>query len=140
MLQTWRYRAAFGRSTFERAAWVRSGGAGGVFCDLRRWIFDRDQAGWPANLPPPDGSVAQVHTHGTRAPRSSAGARRGPHPSQADQGFAPHFGVPVYVVSPEGIWKYDPDTDRVTLEEPSNWTKGPKKRCKKRCDEVLANR
>jgi hypothetical protein len=84
-------------------------------------------------MPFPQGSEAFGHTHPTR----SHTQRSQPEPSQNDQTAARKVGRPVYTITPASVWKYDPSTNMVTQELPSGWTKDPKKRCKKRCPQIL---
>ena len=128
--------AGFGVFPWEAAAWVTGvDSANGSSFNCIGWPFSREtaHAQWRGQRPP--GIRALAHTHPTRSRTTS---RTGPKPSDKDEETAGQLGVPVYTISPGGIWKYDPRTDQTTLEAPSNWTKGPKARCKGRkpCDGV----
>lgn len=128
-----RFRA-FGHSELEKAAWVTQDTEGNFGCVTKGWESLRGKARWPASRPIPDGSKAFAHTHPTRS-RSN---RSLPQPSGPDKAAADAIGRPVYTVTPEGIWKYDPSTGIVTLEEPANWFHDPQQRCaKNRCKEIL---
>jgi hypothetical protein len=72
---------------------------------------------WPQGKPVPPGIFAQVHTHPTRCP----GRRWGPKPSTQDKTWK----IPVYTISPDGVFKWDPETNRVTREPDHNSITSP---------------
>jgi len=125
-------RGGFGFRENEYAAWVTVSNTGEHGCVTEGWVSLQGKAKWPSGLPFPLGSRAFAHTHPTRIDNPSI-----PEPSLHDIGSSDSIGYPIYTITPGGIYKYDPKTGRVTQEEPANWDDAPKKRCKKRCKDIL---
>lgn len=122
-------RSGSGFREFEEGFWLVCDGES-LSCDI--WPSTRRQGTTSrtttTSSPRPPGACAIFHTH----PRS-----KGPEPSTCegcDVDQAKQQRLPIYVIFPDGIWKYDPSTDQVTQEEGTDWWKGPKERCKKPCE------
>jgi hypothetical protein len=147
-------KQGWGSNPLEGAAWILdpSGGGGtGFRCATNGWIGGIGISTWPKGLGRPPHVVGQVHTHPTR----STYHRSGPEPSFGDRQTANRsdwLGWPIYTVSPEGIFKYNPNAvgaptkklgrdwyahmGESTKEAGSDWWKEAKK-CKPDCDKVL---
>jgi hypothetical protein len=76
--------------------------------------------------------VAQAHTHPTRCRTM----RSGPRPSAQDQSVGDQLHVPVFTVSPDGIWRYDPNSKDITRIAPNNWYREPQDRNCKPCEGI----
>jgi hypothetical protein len=100
-------RAQYGLAAFESAAWIVRDESGGV--RLRTWDFSGavQTAAWKG--PAPSGALAIVHTH----PRWTDA-----RPSARDAALARRLGLPVYVLSPHGLWVALSD-GRILLEAPA---------------------
>jgi len=117
--------AGFGHRSIEEGFWLVCSG-GSFTCDI-----------WPSTVrqgtttltttsssPRPPDACAIFHTH----PRDKGG-----EPSSCkgcDTSISISQKLPIYVIHPSGVWKYDPDTGTVSQELKRNWFKAPKKRCK----------
>ena len=122
-----------GMADFEEAAWlyrdavIINGQPPQEHCGIWPALFAPKEQQWPAGKSLPGVLFAQVHTHPTRAAGSRS--RGGPQPSRGDRQTANSYKIPIYTLSPDGIFKYDPGTGKVTQEEPSSWMDAPKKKC-----------
>ena len=108
-------RNNWGASCSEEAAWLYSVKVDGIDqpgCGLWPPLHAPGMQSWPQGKPIPPGIFAQVHTHPTRCP----GRRWGPKPSTQDKTWK----IPVYTISPDGVFKWDPETNRVTREPDHN--------------------
>jgi RHS repeat-associated protein len=105
----------------ERAAWIMNN-SGAYSC--MRWPFSSDYKKEQWKGPVPKMAAGIAHTHPTRG---IGGSRGGPRPSGGDEETAKKIKLPVYVVTEEGVWKYDPCTKKTTHEEtddPMKWCSG----------------
>ncbi|MFL6260856.1 MAG: RHS repeat domain-containing protein [Thermoanaerobaculia bacterium] len=123
----------YGLADYEEAAWlyrdsvIINGQPPQEHCGIWPALHAPKEQHWPKGKPLPGQLFAQVHTHPTRAMGSLS--RGGPQPSRGDQNTARAYQIPVYTLSPDGIYKFDPSTGKITQEEPANWMDGPKKKC-----------
>ena len=120
LCEAWR-DSGYGTSPTERSLWIIKNGDA-YSCLRWPWTADSSQRErWHGPRPPGADSVA--HTHPTRLP-PSRGTRADVIPSPTDRATAKGLGMPIYVISHEGVWKYDPSCKKTTQEEkgnPSNW-------------------
>jgi hypothetical protein len=98
----------FGATSTESAAWLVEKGSG---VELLAWPTGAGshRSAWRGD--PPKGAVALVHTH----PRAD-----GPRPSLHDTKLAMRLGLPVSVLSREGVFTALP-SGRVVQERTSDW-------------------
>lgn len=101
--------AEYGRTEWERAAWVKRLDDGRV--RIVPWPETRSaraELWWGA---PPRNAIAILHTHPTRT---------SPRPSVEDQDVADRLAMPVYVISRDGVFAAEPrrGTRRV---QPAAW-------------------
>jgi hypothetical protein len=98
------------------------------------WKADYKSESW--NGPPPSGAVAIAHTHpdnNTQGPRSSPKpSKSGGNTGEGDHGTANKIGMPVYVVTGQGIWKAVPNVNDPVQVADSNWYKQFEKK-KEKC-------
>lgn len=129
-------RSNYGFDCTEQAAWLTlSFGNKGRFqygCDLWPPTAQDSKTSIPVTLPLPGSIVAQAHSHPTRCPKY----RRGPEPSAGDRETARRINRPIFTVSPNGVWRYDPVTNKQRRVLPPNWTNGPKSRNCKPCEGI----
>jgi hypothetical protein len=130
-------KSNFGISCDEQAAWLtlESSGAGGGLqwgCQIWPPSAERGRAELPVALPLPGRIFAQAHTHPTRCPIR----RYGPKPSGGDKATSKKIGRPIYTISPNGVWIYDPNADKEWRVLPPNWTRGPKDRNCEPCEGI----
>ena len=129
-------RSHYGFDCTEQAAWLTlTFGNKGRFqygCDLWPPTAQDSKTSIPVTLPLPGSIVAQAHSHPTRCPKY----RRGPEPSAGDRETARTLNRPIFTVSPNGVWRYDPVTNKQRRVLPPNWTNGPKNRNCKPCDGI----
>lgn len=122
--------AAHGMLPFERATWIvdfvgpqQEGTLQPYRCDLGAWTRDQHYSRHDGPWPPDVQGIA--HTHPTRA----RDRRSRDEPSENDRAQADRFGIPMYTITPGGIWKYDPATRKTTQERSSNWDDSWRKEC-----------
>lgn len=128
-------RSNFGIDCTEQAAWLTLDlGPTGLSYGCQIWppTAARGEASIPVALPLPNNIVGQAHTHPTRCPR----VRRGPTPSEGDKETSRKINRPIFTVSPNGVWRYDPNSDRERRILPPNWTKGPQNRNCEPCEGI----
>jgi hypothetical protein len=117
--------ARWGMADYEVAAWLVSEPAGGVVCVPWPRTRQSGRAEWPAGRALPPGIVAQAHTHATRA---ASGRKFGAMPSWQDCLTARRLGVPVWVVSPQGVTACEPQTTRMARLLERDWLELPPRR------------
>src|SRR5262249_24359174 len=102
--------AGYGSAPTERAAWVIKK-SGDKHC-VKRWPWSATpgKETWKGKIP--DNTEALAHTH----PDKSC-----PQHSANDRDAADKFWFPVYAVTRQGIYKYDPKTKKTTQEEKGDW-------------------
>lgn len=128
------FKAGYGFSNTEEGFWLTCDG-GKLGCQIwpataRQGNSSRSST---SSSPRPPNACGIFHTH----PRQKPG-----EPSSCegcDVSVSEDSGLPIYVVHPSGLWKYDPNSDKVTQEGGPDWSKGPKKRCKKPCEGLNGN-
>jgi hypothetical protein len=105
----------------EQAAWILMDSDGPLLV-LWPWSGERRRATWRG--PPPEGAVAQIHTHGMgqQAEPSVRGTTN-------DHEAARACDLPVYVLSRDAIWKVTPEPlveseNPVRVVEGTWWKKG----------------
>jgi RHS repeat-associated protein len=115
--------ANWGVSCAEQAAWlykVKVNGEDKLGCGVWPDSFANAEQSWPRGKPVPPGIFAQVHTHPTRCPSRRYGAE----PSRGDR----KWKIPVYTISPDGVYLWDPDTGR-SIRMPNNRSITEPNRC-----------
>jgi len=128
-------KRGWGRNPFELGAWIidlsKTGGKG-YGCHTEGWKTRFRKAVW-SRPTAPLGMVGIAHTHPTR---TLSAYHSKPEPSSGDRETADKYSFPVYTISVEGIYKYDPATGAVTREMGPGWD-DPIKKCKPDCKEIL---
>jgi len=127
-------RSGWGFRCDEEAAWLTlEAGGGGLEFGCQIWTPTKAVGETTFRGVIPGNLVGQAHTHPTRCPNTS---RTGPKPSGLDRELANNKNIPVYTISPDGIWAYKPHAKRPERVAPGNWTKGPKDRNCEPCEGI----
>jgi len=106
----------------ERGAWIVRDEAGSHACRQVPPTYQCNRLTF--NPIPPPGAIAFVHTH--PAPRGVSRKDEG-----ADRKVAEAIGLPLYTIEIDGVSKYDPATNKTTMEiAGQSWkTKGDRDGC-----------
>lgn len=111
-------RARYGVADIEAAAWLVHAPHAGRDPSCIPWppVVTRGKARWQGPLP--QGLLAQVHSHPTRA---TSGRKWTPLPSQDDCLVARRLGVPVLTVSLFGVFACQPEDGRIVALLRAGW-------------------
>ncbi|MCP4606049.1 MAG: RHS repeat-associated core domain-containing protein [Proteobacteria bacterium] len=123
------YKAGYGHHNTEEAFWV--------ICEKNKLSCEL----WPPTANQgtsvqsntkfkgkiPKNACALFHTHPRQKPQKPSTC------PGCDTDVARGLGMPIYSVHPNGIWKFDPNSGKITNEAGKKWYKPIKERCKKPC-------
>ena len=120
-------RGGYGNWNFEESLWVVCDPSG-YKCVLwpatkRQGSSAKSTTSW--NGPIPQNACGLIHTH-PRKKKSDPSSNC----KDCDVETATQIGMPVYTAHPDGIWKYDPQTQQTTKEHDNTFWNPLAKRCK----------